>query len=141
MWDKEMPANENVELLVEKLLDEEVARLMAANEGRDGAGQEGEGLDDGEEMVGGVDGQPSEEDALGLNRAKATVLAGEKITSQPQQQPLFNQINLESAANNARNNAYGKRYEEKDEWDDDFESTDRAGTKQKDLDDSWDGEF
>ena len=135
-----MPANQNVELLVEKLLDEEVARLMAGNDESDDA-EPAAGFDDGEEMVGGIDDQPSDRDALGLNRAKATVLAGEKISSQPQQQPLFNQLNLESATNNARNNAYGKRYE--DDFDDDFDSTDRApaGGKRNDLDDSWDGEF
>ena len=140
MWDKDMGANENVELLVEKLLDEEVARLMAANDESDDV--ELEGFDDGEEMVGGIDDQPSDRDALGLNRAKATVLAGEKITSQPQQEQktTFNLPMMDSAANNARNNAYGKRYE--DPFDDDFD-TDRApaGSKRNDLNDSWDGEF
>ena len=76
MWDKDMPANANVELLVEKLLDEEVARLMAANNESDSPELDGEDLDGGEEIVGGVDDKPSEEDTLGLNRAKATVLAG-----------------------------------------------------------------
>ena len=81
MWDKDMPANENVELLVEKLLDEEVARLMAGGDESDDA--ELEGFDDGEEMVGGIADQPSDRDGLGLNRAKATVLAGEEISLKP----------------------------------------------------------
>ena len=135
MWDADLPPSENVELLVEKLLEEEVARLMAENDAGDDEGQDGGCLDGGEELVGGIDDHPSESDGLGLNKAKATVLAGAKITSQPQEKPLFNQINANPAANNGRNNAYGKRYVDNfadDDFDDDFgESTDRAAGESK----------
>ena len=55
MWDKDLPANENVEQLVEKLLEEEVARLMAENNEGDDIDQDGDGLDGGEEIVGAID--------------------------------------------------------------------------------------
>ena len=71
-----MPVNENVENLVEKLLEEELIKLMAEDYEDDDYEDD---LDGGEEMVGGIDDR-SPEDGLGLNKAKATVLAGEKVT-------------------------------------------------------------
>ena len=53
MWDGGMPANENVEQLVEMLLEQEVARMMARNNKDNSDGEDGDGLDGGDDMVGG----------------------------------------------------------------------------------------
>ena len=62
MWVKDISANKNVELIVEKLLDEEVGRMVQNHK------NDSKSISD----IGG--------DVLGLNRAKATVLAGEAIS-------------------------------------------------------------
>ena len=62
MWVKDISANKNVELIVEKLLDEEVGRMVQKHQ------NDSESLNE----IG--------DDVLGLNRAKATVLAGEAIS-------------------------------------------------------------
>ena len=62
MWVKDISANKNVELIVEKLLDEEVGRMVQKHK------NDSESIND----IGA--------DVLGLNRAKATVLAGEAIS-------------------------------------------------------------
>ena len=62
-----MPLRDNVAQLVEKLLEEEVARLPDEDD------DDSDGLDGGDDMVGGLDEQSSEGDVLGFNKAKATV--------------------------------------------------------------------
>ena len=119
MWVKDISANKNVELIVEKLLDEEVGRMVQQQQNNNESGS----------------------DVLGLNRAKATVLAGEAISSQNEQKqkPVLNQLNMESlAAKNAKPTVQANRYVV-DDYDDDFESTGR--NQAQPLDDSWDGEF
>ena len=73
-----MPVKENVENLVEKLLEEELIKLMAEDYDDDDDYQYD--FDGGEEIIGGINDELSEEDGLGLNKAKVTVLTGEKIS-------------------------------------------------------------